>query len=239
MKNKELTTRKHYIVKNYLGNQGLRYNMNVYNVFGHCSQEKVKRFAEKDLRFVNTSAEELLAFVKGRLEDMFSESSDKAVMDNPMLTYLQDGNQKGNEQEDKEVLEDAEEEDAEEKEDNVNGAKVIITDHFIKFNIVRADDFYILNKDTNWLTRSHMVMCSHILRDVILDSETMLKEKVQLKIEDAVRENIPLADELLRLYLRDNRLHEKIKIMKKNIKKKGEISFNIFAADGMKICLGK
>ena len=63
----------------------------------------------------------------------------------------------------------------------------------------------------------------------------MLKEEVQLKIEDAVRENIPLADELLRLYLRDNRLHEKIKIMKKNIKKKGEISFNIFAADGMKL----
>ena len=58
---------------------------------------------------------------------MFSESSDKAVMDNTMLTYLQDGNQKGNEQEDKEVLEDAEEEDVEEKEDNVNGAKVIIT----------------------------------------------------------------------------------------------------------------
>ena len=162
MKNKELTTRKHYIVKNYLGNQGLRYNMNVYNVFGHCSQ--VKRFAEKDLRFANTSAEELLAFVKGWLEDMFSESSDKAVMDNTMLTYLQDGNQKGNEQEDKEVLEDAEEEDAEEKEDNVNGAKVIITDHFIKYNIVRANDFYILNKDTNWLTRSHMVMCAHILR---------------------------------------------------------------------------
>ena len=150
MKNKETTTRKHNIVRNYMGSLGLRYNMEVYNVFGHCSDNrllKVKKLAEQKHSFNQTSTDELLTFVKNRLEELFHESKDAEVIDRSMMNYFKEENlpiaEEENEEEE-EVGEELEEVEVELPK-KVHTPEIKLTDYFVKYNIVKHTEFYILS----------------------------------------------------------------------------------------------
>ena len=205
-----------------MGTQGLKYNMQVYNVFRHCSADKVlkvKSYAKSNVTSTEASTEELLSFVKGRIEENFQESKDKAVVDRSMINFINDDNSSSvGQPSDQEIQYDTDEEDEEEEvedEPRKYDLNIKINDYYISYNMVKSTDFYILRKDTEWFTRSHMVITAHILKDMILSSQPLIKAAIATALEDASHQALPLADNLLRAFHKDARLLEKVKKMKK------------------------